>query len=181
MFADAVSHPDDKTTFKDLVQDVRPLEAGPRIVPAVPRQEDAVQVRVRPGRHMLVSDTDGVILAHASDCSPRVAQDLGTLSHAAHGRTLDLHRMNAAKATAALTAAVSLAQTDGEPILLVVCGKGTHSGPPGPVLKQLVLEQLSGPLADKLMAFRTAPRGLGGEGAFLIRLRRRKPSQPPRR
>jgi DNA-nicking Smr family endonuclease len=55
--------------------------------------------------------------------------------------------------------------------VLVVCGRGTHSGAEGPVLPDVVIERLSEELANEVLAFCTAPRKWGGQGAVIVRLR----------
>jgi DNA-nicking Smr family endonuclease len=120
-----------------------------------------------------------VIAAHASDASPRLAHELGALPPARQYQRLDLHRMSASQATHALHTTITQARADGEIYVIVICGKGTHSGAVGPVLSRLVVEELSGPLAAQIVAFRTAPRALGGEGAIVVRLRRKARPKAP--
>lgn len=166
------------TSFKDLVHDVVPLKDGPRLVLPPPPSVDAVVVRARPKRELTVEDLGGTLMAWASDSAPRAAHDLGHIVPDHAYRRLDLHRMSASRALTALTTAIKQARTDGEPYMLVICGKGTHSGALGPVLSRLVVDELVGALAEHIVAFRTAPPRLGGEGALIVRLR--KPSRPRR-
>jgi DNA-nicking Smr family endonuclease len=87
---------------------------------------------------------------------------------------LDLHGQTAAAAPAALARFVASARQRGQRRLLVIHGRGHGSGPTGPVLRQLVVEQLvQGALAAELLAVASAPPALGGAGAALILLRRR--------
>jgi DNA-nicking Smr family endonuclease len=86
-------------------------------------------------------------------------------------RVLDLHRLNAVEARQVLDAGIRQARRDGLTCVLVVCGRGTHSGSDGPVLPELAIERLSEELAGDVLAFSTAPRKLGGEGALIVRLR----------
>ena len=55
--------------------------------------------------------------------------------------------------------------------LLVVCGRGMHSGVDGPVLPDVAIERLSEELAEHVLAFCSAPRKWGGDGALLVMLR----------
>jgi hypothetical protein len=160
-------------TFKDLVDGVVPLPPGPRVVPIAPAHTDAVVVRARATRSLSVEDTGGQLAAWASDSSSRAARDLGNAVPDHAYRRLDLHRMSAARALHALTTALVQARAEGEPYLLVICGKGTHSGATGPVLSRLVVDELTGPLAEHVVAFRTAPPRLGGGGAIIVRLRKK--------
>ena len=66
---------------------------------------------------------------------------------------------------------VRQARQDGVSCLLVVCGRGKHSGADGPVLPDVAAERLSEELASEILAFCTAPRKWGGEGALIVRLR----------
>jgi Smr domain len=163
---------DDKTPFKELVKDVVPLPPGPKLVTAPMADPTAVVVRSRPARQIHVEELHGVVLGHAGDVAARVAHELGVVPPGHRPRSVDLHRMSAARAEHALGAALEQARIDGERYVLIVCGKGNHSGPLGPVLARLVVEQLCGPLARSIVAFRTAPRALGGEGAIIVRLRK---------
>jgi len=86
-------------------------------------------------------------------------------------RQLDLHRATKEQAQQILTTAVRQARADGLASLLVIVGKGKHSGASGPVLPGAVVETLIRPLARDVLAFRTASPDLGGTGAFVVRLR----------
>jgi DNA-nicking Smr family endonuclease len=56
--------------------------------------------------------------------------------------------------------------------VLIIHGRGLHSKS-GPVLREALPEWLSSqPLSQGIMAFASAPRGLGGPGATLVLLRR---------
>ena len=63
------------------------------------------------------------------------------------------------------------ARRDGLGCVLIVCGRGLHSGLEGPVLPDVAIERLSEELAYYVLAFCTAPRRWGGEGALLVMLR----------
>jgi DNA-nicking Smr family endonuclease len=86
---------------------------------------------------------------------------------------LDLHGLDIPAARAALRASVERAHEAGRRCLLVIHGRGHHSGPQGPVMRDLLLEALAtAPLARRVMAVATAPPALGGPGAALVLLRR---------
>jgi DNA-nicking Smr family endonuclease len=86
---------------------------------------------------------------------------------------LDLHGLNRARALQALNRFMESARTAGERRLLVVHGRGLHSGPEGPALREIVRESLtSGLQAGFVLACCTAPPELGGAGATLVLLRR---------
>jgi DNA-nicking Smr family endonuclease len=57
--------------------------------------------------------------------------------------------------------------------VLVVFGRGRHSGPAGPVLREVVIDSLCRPpLLARVLAFSSASPAQGGEGALVILLRR---------
>jgi DNA-nicking Smr family endonuclease len=88
--------------------------------------------------------------------------------------TLDLHGQRAAAAEQRLHAFIRSARQARRRLLLVIHGRGHGSGPGGPVLRDLVIEQLTRPpLAADLLAAVSAPPSLGGEGATLVWLRQR--------
>jgi DNA-nicking Smr family endonuclease len=165
----SVTRPDEPS-FKDLVKDVEPLVPSHKIVAVHPEGDGAVVVRqqARPGMH--VEHHGEVIAGRANDVAEQVVHALGSLT-LAHPRSIDLHRMTAARAEQTLAAGLRRARDEGERYVLVVCGKGNHSGRLGPVLAPLVVDLLAGALAEHVAAFRTAPRNLGGSGAFVVKLR----------
>jgi DNA-nicking Smr family endonuclease len=93
-------------------------------------------------------------------------------------REVDLHRMLARDAKALLARELADAVRSGERCVLVIHGRGLHSGEGGPVLRDALPGWLSsGPAASRVMAFAPAPPRLGGPGATLVLLRR---SRAPR-
>jgi DNA-nicking Smr family endonuclease len=88
---------------------------------------------------------------------------------------LDLHGQTAEAAARALGRFLASARQRDQRLLLVIHGRGRGSGPAGPVLRQQVIEQLAeGPLASEVLAVVSAPPALGGAGAALVLLRRRR-------
>jgi DNA-nicking Smr family endonuclease len=62
----------------------------------------------------------------------------------------------------------------GRRCVLLIHGRGLHSGPGGPALRPALVEFLSRrPLAKHVLAFTSAPPRHGGPGALLVLLRRR--------
>lgn len=87
---------------------------------------------------------------------------------------LDLHGLSAADARVAVRQALHDAHEDGLRCIRVIHGRGRRS-PLGPVLREGLPEWLTAPPAGRLvMAFATAPGRLGGDGATLVLLRRRR-------
>jgi len=87
--------------------------------------------------------------------------------------TLDLHGRRAAPAHEAVVRFISNAAGSGKTCVLLVHGRGHHSASDGPVLKNLVIDLLSSSeMKPFVLAFASAPRSLGADGATLVRLRR---------
>jgi DNA-nicking Smr family endonuclease len=62
----------------------------------------------------------------------------------------------------------------GRRCVLLIHGRGLHSGPSGPALRPALVEFLrQRPLAKHVLAFTSAPPRHGGAGALLVLLRRR--------
>lgn len=164
----------DGKSFAELVGQVNPVKASPRRVPEAAPVTDRVRVHEHAkGAHLIVEKRDDLVLAHSTDYPP------SKLAELAHGptppsRELDLHGMGVAKARAALERAVTQARRDGLRCLVVICGRGHRSGPSGPVLPDVVMDELAGPLAGHVLGFRSAPRHFGGAGALIVRLRSRR-------
>jgi len=96
--------------------------------------------------------------------------------------TLDLHGMTRAEAHQALDAFVARAVRAGWRCLLVITGKGTRSGaddfgrPQGGVLRAAVPRWLDAPSArPHVLAVVAAQPRHGGDGAFYVLIKRRRP------
>jgi DNA-nicking Smr family endonuclease len=87
---------------------------------------------------------------------------------------LDLHGLSRERALAALERFVAGARADGRRAVLVIHGRGAHSGDARPVLKPLVWRWLAAaPAASAaVLAFASARPAQGGDGATLLLLRR---------
>lgn len=156
-------------SFKELATDVRPLPepATPALLPA-PSVAPTLAVAVK--TRLWVERRDDAVWAVAEGLPARMLDELRA-GKVVPRRELDLHRRSAAEARLLLDEAVPRARRAGVVCLLVVCGRGLHSGLEGPVLPDVVTERLSEELGDEILAFCTAPRKWGGDGALLVRLR----------
>jgi len=86
---------------------------------------------------------------------------------------LDLHGLTRSRAIDALERFLAVARASQRRGLLVIHGRGLHSGADGPTLTNVVREALAhGAHADAVLAAVPAPPRLGGEGATLVWLRR---------
>jgi DNA-nicking Smr family endonuclease len=161
----------DALSFKDLAGygGVRPLPGQTRVEhpPAPPPPPPKAAI---PKPRLWVERRPDAVRARAEDVTPRWLDDLCS-GKVPPRRQIDLHRKGAADARQALDEGVLLARRESVPCLLVVCGRGMHSGLPGPVLPDVVIERLGEELSEHVLAFCTAPRKWGGDGALLVMLR----------
>ncbi len=106
------------------------------------------------------------------DLDPRELRRLRRGQYAVDGK-LDLHGMGAEEARAAVEAFVKKRARDGDKVVLVVHGKGSHSPRGHAVLRGEIAAWLSqGRSACHVAAFATAPDEHGGTGAVLVLLAR---------
>lgn len=163
-------------SVRELLPDVAPLPKRPARVPppASPTTRAAAPVAPpaaiappldveRDGEHFraLAPNTKPEILARLADGVYPPAE------------TLNLHRLTTTEANVALHRLVASARRRGLRTLLIIHGRGTHSGERGPVLREEVIRLLSEELSAHVLAFCDAPVTRGGTGATLVRLRRK--------
>ncbi|MES1164778.1 MAG: Smr/MutS family protein [Verrucomicrobiota bacterium] len=173
---------DDRAAFNESIAGVRRL-AGPQRVPAgaaIPALE-AARPRVPSGvdtgaavagARLAVEETGASWSARADGVSARILRRLrgGVLPVETH---VDLHGLTRGPAAAALERFVTAAHQAGRRSLLVIHGRGLHSGPEGPALRDLVRDHLTvGPLAARVLACGSASPAHGGAGATVLYLRR---------
>jgi DNA-nicking Smr family endonuclease len=89
---------------------------------------------------------------------------------------IDLHGRSREEALRALERFVTGAVAGGRRCVLVIHGRGLHSSPDGPTLRDAVREALiGGATAGHALAASSAPAALGGAGATLVWLRKAPP------
>ena len=168
---------EERRLFQAAMQGVRPLPPGPRrAVPEWQAVEPAPAAipRSRPPRETLDVEEDGDQLTGAAF---GVAHDL--LRSLARGEIvpeaeLNLHHLTADAAAHQAERFIEQAVAKGRRCVLLIHGRGLHSGPTGPALRPALVEFLSRrPLAKHVLAFTSAPPRHGGPGALLVLLRRR--------
>lgn len=168
---------EERRLFEAAMQGVRPLPPGPRR--AVPEwQADqsapAASSRPPPTREALHVDEDGDKLTGAAF---GVAHDL--VRSLARGEIvpeaeLNLHHLTADAAAHQAERFIEQSVAQGRHCVLLIHGRGLHSGPRGPALRAALIEFLCRqPLAKHVLAFTSAPTRHGGPGALLVLLRRR--------
>ena len=170
---------DDTAAFAEAVRGARAL-SGARLVPpdiggrpATPRRlaPSPPAARVTSSAPLPIEETALGWTARADGVDRRVLRKLrdGVIAVEAQ---LDLHGLTRAKALAALDRFVSTSRASGRRCLLIIHGRGLHSGGEGPALAKAVREALSeGPHAGLVLACTSAPPAKGGSGATLVYLR----------
>ena len=183
---------EEQALFAQAMRDVQPL-AGRTRVPVVPAK--GVRPRAVPpliaalranvgalgsagdasevfAPHMEIENMGEQVLARGKDVDRKLLKQLRQ-GEPAPQATLDLHGRTAAFARDAVVRFVSNAVAGGKTSVLIVHGRGHHSGNDGPVLKNVVMQVLSSTsLQAFVLAFASAPRALGADGATMVRLRR---------
>lgn len=169
---------DDRDAFAEAMRDVKPLEHEARVTRSRP-QPSAVAHHSRAARRRTLEASlaaDSVEFAGDEIAFRREPVDERTFRRLTAGRfsieaEIDLHGMTRREAEAALKAFVAEAAGRGHGCVRVIHGKGTRSGPDGPVLKRQVAEWLA--RWDDVLAVSSARPRQGGTGAVYVLLKRR--------
>jgi DNA-nicking Smr family endonuclease len=123
---------------------------------------------VQPGSDFVVREEEGWLEGYRAKLGPRVLERVRGTPRA----TLDLHGLRVATARDRLAEFLSRAPYAETAVVLVIVGKGRHSPGGLPVLAGELSSWLStGRNTRRVLAFRTAPRELGGSGSVLVLLR----------
>lgn len=116
----------------------------------------------------------------AAPPSPPGGMDARTARRLKQGKleiesTLDLHGMTQADAHAALKRRVRDCYENGKRTLLVITGKGYRSAEPGGVLRRMLPQWINEPPLNVLvLSAQPAQPKHGGDGAFYVRIRRKR-------
>ena len=174
---------DDARAFEEAMGDARRL-TGPERVRLAPAPPSAGAPHKRAGGHLsgahaepdplrFTIEQDGELwTARANGIDRALLRKLGTRRFGAEAR-LDLHGQTRREALRSLERFLTTAYGTEARALLVVHGRGLHSGEEGPTLRETVRDFLTrGACAATVLAATTAPPALGGSGATLIWLRR---------
>lgn len=168
----------DREAFAEAVRDVKPLDHEPRVTRTRP-QPSAVARHSRAARQRTLEaslETASVEFAGDEVAFRRPAIDERTFSRLRAGRfsieaEIDLHGMTRLEAEAALKAFIADAAEHGLGCVRVIHGKGSRSGPGGPVLKAQVAEWLT--RWEEVLAVSSAQPRHGGTGAVYVLVKRR--------
>ncbi|WP_437619931.1 Smr/MutS family protein [Sorangium sp. So ce1151] len=119
-----------------------------------------------------ITDDSERIEGRRLDVDPRELRRLRRARYALDG-TLDLHGLRLEAAREAVEAFVCKRQRDGDRVVAIIHGKGSHSPGGHAVLRGEIAAWLShGRVARHVAAFATAPDAEGGAGALLVLLAR---------
>lgn len=177
---------DERYAYFEAIAGVRPLGASrpPRVGSVLsspaPGPDPAALARDREARARLASlvsgglrfaiERDGDEIWVLRESAPRAALSALEARGASAERELDLHGRAAADVEPILTRFVRAEHRRGVRRVLVICGKGLHSGGE-PVLRDAAIQALTrGGGAPLVLAIATAPAAIGGTGALLVQL-----------
>lgn len=182
----------DRTIYYEAMRGVRRIEAAdkpragravasppPAPDPAESQRDDEARARLRSlvggGQRFDVRDDDDYVEGLAIGTPEAVMRQL-LKATPSDLPTLDLHGAREHEVEARVSRFVRAEQKRGTKRVLIIHGKGLHSGPEGPrgrsVLgKATVVALTEGGAAPQVRAFVSAPASLGGTGALLAELR----------
>jgi DNA-nicking Smr family endonuclease len=175
--------------FAEAMRDARKLQ-GPGRVPVTRTPSFPTAQKPHP-RSAALPSNDGPTASGTGRSAALVTEEAGELwSARANGidrrfarklaagkipveARVDLHGRSRSESTRALERFLAMAAAEGRRCVLVIHGRGLHSGSDGPALREAVREALTGgPHATRVLACSSAPPALSGAGATLVWLRR---------
>jgi DNA-nicking Smr family endonuclease len=169
---------EERRLFEREFADVAPLrKGGDRVLPdgggVVRGAARASKQREFHADHALAIDRhDGIVTGTSHGVSRETLRMLARGEIRAQD-TCDLHGLRAEPARRRLQRFIEQSARADLRVVLVICGRGLHSGGAGPVLRDLAVEVLCGrATCAHVLAFSTASAARGGEGALAILLRR---------
>jgi DNA-nicking Smr family endonuclease len=164
--------------FREAMRDVKPLKAAARVVHTRTRPAAVARHSRAARRAVLDESLNGTLHEQPSGETEFSRAELPerTLRQLRRGRysigaEIDLHGMTRIEAQDALKQFVAECSALGLGCVRVIHGKGSRSGPEGPVLKHAVHEWLA--RFKDVVAFTSASPRHGGTGAVYVLLRRR--------
>ncbi|MDH3654785.1 MAG: Smr/MutS family protein [Myxococcales bacterium] len=167
----------DLAALERALSDVKPLNPASkkRVMPA-PGSGSAARpssrgTPIRPTESLILErEANGIILGKRSSTHPSILDALEDPKLEVQAEC-DLHGQTAREAERQVLRFVREAQRSGRRWVLIIVGKGLHSPGGKATLKSSVAEALSKRAPARfVLAFRTAPRHLGGTGALVARL-----------
>lgn len=164
--------------FREAMRDVKPLKAAKRVARMRARPAAVARHSRAARRAVLEESLSGTI--HEQPTGETEFSRPGLPEHALRklrrgrysiGAEIDLHGMTRVDAHDALKQFIAECSALGIGCVRVIHGKGSRSGPEGPVLKHAVHEWLA--RFKAVLAFTSASPRHGGTGAVYVLLRRR--------
>jgi DNA-nicking Smr family endonuclease len=155
-------------TFADAMktEGTEPLGEGVRRVPPARTSKPRVASTAPPA--FSVAREEEWVEGYRAGLAASVRRRLGGVPAA----TLDLHRHDSDTARRRVVRFLALEREKGRELVLVIVGRGRHSPGGRAVLRDEIAEWLTTPpTSGSVLAFRTAPRELGGSGAVLVLLK----------
>ena len=168
---------EERRLFEKEFADVAPLRKGSdRVVPVLDSKDGKVAGARGPrasrtGDGLVVEREDGAITGASYGVSRETLRDLARGDIRAE-IACDLHGLGAEAARHRIQQFVRDSAVAGRRAVLVICGRGLHSGGGGSVLRDVVVNELCSRQARTyVLAFSTATAARGGDGALAILLR----------
>lgn len=144
-----------------------PLRAGTRRIAPERKSRPAASVSAAPTFE--VTRDDDWLEGQRTGLSVELRRRL----HGTPTATLDLHRLDTESARRRVGSFLARERANGHELVLVVVGRGRHSPGGQGVLRSEIGDWLTTPpIASSVLAFRTAPRNLGGSGGVVVLLAR---------
>lgn len=169
---------DDEKVFAEAMRDVKPLRARDTVALERPPRKAEARLSRAASRQVLTESLEGAIddVSGEEVAFRRPGVSERTLRALRRGRysiedEIDLHGLNRAEAHAALREFIAEAAARRLGCVRIVHGKGSRSGPEGPVLKGAVQRWLA--QWDAVLAVCSANQRHGGTGAVYVLLRGR--------
>jgi DNA-nicking Smr family endonuclease len=169
---------EERRLFEKEFADVAPLRKGSdRVFPeagdVAPKVADAGAKRAaRDEGALVVEREDGTITGASHGVSRETLRELARGTLRAEG-TCDLHGLGAEAARHRIQQFIRDSALTGRRAVLVICGRGLHSGGEGSVLREVAVSELcSRQVRVHVLAFSTASPARGGDGALAVLLRR---------
>jgi len=176
--------PDDAALFREAIGEVREL-APPPPAPERPRPAPEPRMQARDEALALVQSRTASYLAATIDAAETLAyrrdetpeKVLKALKRGQYsiGGELDLHTLRAHDAERWLREFLAQSRAGGHACVRIIHGKGPRTADGGSVLKALV-DRMLRQRAD-VLAFASAPEAMGGTGAVLVLLARKRPGE----
>ena len=164
---------EERQLFEREFAGVAPLGGGER-VPVIPKPSASSRLPSEGGKR------EGKTIALTSDADTIQGAGYGvsheTLHKLARGqirieKTCDLHGLAAQVARHTCERFVVESARSGLRAVLIICGRGLHSGDDGPVLRDVVVDVLRS-ARQHVLGFTSLPPDRGGTGALAVLIRR---------